>query len=105
MQRPVVPIMSGNTRYLGLAVPEWCVVGLVTCFFLVFVRVPFLMLLIIEVPVLVFYVSVFAKMEENIFFVLKASRAIPNIIYGTARKPLPLERMRVENDLGKTAHN
>lgn len=99
MRRPVVPILSGNTRYIGLSVPEWCIVGLVTCFFMVFLRVPVLILLFIETPIIVLYTAIFSKLEENVLFVLKVAHQVPNILYGAVKKPLPLhldKEVRIE---------
>lgn len=105
MRRPVVPILSGNTRYIGLSVPEWCLVGLATCFFMVFLRVPFLTLLFIETPIIVLYSAIFSKMEENILFVLRASHHIPNILYGAVKKPLPLHlEKEVRIEFGNNPH-
>jgi hypothetical protein len=80
-QKEIVPIMSGNTRYLGLSVPEWAIQGfLFTTYFGLFHH--WFIALIIHVVLIIIYVAFLSKLEENIIFVLISSFKIPSIIYG-----------------------
>ena len=91
--------MSGNTRYLGLSVPEWTIILAIAAIFLVLFSVPITWVLVFGIPLVMTYALVLSKMEENILFVFRSARRIPNIVYGSFRKPLPFQKMRSTNDL------
>ncbi len=101
MKRPVVPIMSGNVRYLGLSVPEWSIVGILYTGLFAILQVPIFIVTPIFFVLILIYVQILSRLEENVIFVIQASFRIPNVIYGSFKKPLPLSRMRNNDDLAK----
>lgn len=78
-----VPIVSGNTRYLGLSIPEIAINLLVHSGYLIFFGYrngwP---LILIQVILNIIYVKTISKIEENIGGVIMTNRKIPNVILG-----------------------
>jgi hypothetical protein len=87
----VVPVVAGNTRIL-LSVPEWAASLLLFAGYLSFAGNLFWLCLIAQIALTMFYVLFLSKLEENIINVLIRAAKLPDIIYGSLNKPLPLDQ-------------
>jgi hypothetical protein len=93
--RPVVPIVAGNSKFLGLSTPEWAVSGTILCPYLILGGSLFWYFFVAHVALQVFYVVYLSRLEENILMVLINNRRIPSIIRGSFVKPLPIEKSTI----------
>lgn len=89
--KKVVPVVAGNTR-IFLSVPEWAASLFIFAMVLCYTGKFWWIFLIIQFLLTVIYVSFLSKLEENIISVLIKSAQIPNIIYGSFNKPMPLNK-------------
>ena len=95
--RECVPIVSGNTKYLGLSIPEWTINLLIHSGYVIFLGYKHgWPLMIIQVVCNIFYVNIISKIEENIGGVLMTWRKIPDVIWGYFNS-LPIRAFRHDN--------
>jgi hypothetical protein len=90
--KQVVPIVAGNTKILGLGGPEWAFSSLIFAMYFCFAGKLVWIFAIIQFTATIVYILFLSKLEENILFVLLASAKIPDIIYGSFNKPMPLDK-------------
>jgi hypothetical protein len=88
--KQVVPIVAGNTKILGLGGPEWAISSIVFAMYFCFVGKLVWIFFMIQLFGTGIYILFLSKLEENIIFVLLASAKLPDIVYGSFNKPLPL---------------
>lgn len=93
-KRPVVPIVSGSTKYLGLTAPEWAINAVIFGGYLIVFGNNLLLPVLVHALVMLFYALFLSQLEENVLFVLISSRKIPSIFYGKFRKPIPFEKTK-----------
>lgn len=94
IQKPVCPIVSGNTKYLGLTQIEWAL----ALFGLVFISIIPAPLMYVLIGVWVIGIFVYPKIaqryEENFVMVLVESLKIPSTIIGQFRRAIPPYRIQ-----------
>jgi hypothetical protein len=89
-----VPIVSGNTKYLGLSIPEWAINLLLhSGYIILFGYRNGWPLIIVQIVFVVIYVNTISKIEENIGGVIMVNRKIPNVIWGFINS-IPLKGFR-----------
>ncbi len=89
----IIPIQSGNTKYLGLSVPEWCVALTPSGLYIILLTGKLLLIaIVIHLIIIAVYVVVLSKLEENIFNVLLNNYRIPPILQGYYINPLPISK-------------
>lgn len=87
----VVPVVAGNTRVL-LSVPEWAASLVIFVTYLSFTGKLFWLFLLAQIILTLVYVLFLSKLEENIISVLIRSAKMPDIVYGSFDKPMPLDK-------------
>jgi type IV secretory pathway VirB3-like protein len=92
----VVPVVAGNTRII-LSVPEWAASLIIFVVFLSFAGNLFWFFFIVQVVLTMVYVLFLSKLEENILNVLIQSAKMPNIVYGSFNKPMPLDKKGIKD--------
>jgi hypothetical protein len=90
--KQVVPIVAGNTKILGLGGPEWAISSVVFAMYFCFAGKLVWIFAMIQLFGTFVYIFFLSKLEENIIFVLLASAKLPDIVYGSFNKPLPLDK-------------
>lgn len=93
-KKEIVPIVSGNTKILGMSTPEWCIHFTIFIFYSIILRVPMGLGLSVHVPCVIVYIAFLSKLEENIIFVLIQSFKIPNVLVGSFNKMIPERFLR-----------
>jgi hypothetical protein len=91
-KKPLIPIVSGGVKTLGLTLPEW-VIGLSPAGLYIIIAGPFLPYVIAVHAVLILvYGIIISKLEENVLAVIKTNLYIKGIILGYTRRPLPYDK-------------
>jgi hypothetical protein len=99
--KQVVPVVAGNTRII-LSVPEWAISLMLFVFYFITTGKLWWICLIAQIIFTMVYVLFLSKLEENIMSVLIHAAKLPDIIYGSFNKPMPLDK-REENDFFNSA--
>ena len=88
--RRVITIQSGNTKYLGLSVPEWCVALIPAGGYLILLegKVIFLAAVLHQLLIVV-YTTALNKLEENILPIIVSNNKIPSVVQGYFVNPSP----------------
>jgi hypothetical protein len=98
--KTLIPIQSGNTKYLGMTLPEWCVALIPGGVYMILLEgKQIIPAVIIHGICIAFYALILSKMEENIFGVINTNRKISNIILGYPFSPTPIEKPVAEKGL------
>lgn len=93
----VVPVVAGSTRII-LSVPEWAFSLILFVTYMSFSGNFFWIFVIAQIILTMVYVLFLSKLEENIINVLIQSARMPNIVYGSFNKPMPLDKKEDRND-------
>lgn len=93
-----VPIIASSPKYLGLTVPEWALSLLPLILFTTIFNKVFLIYLPAHLIVMIIYIVLFSKMEENIVPVVVTWFKIPEVIIGIFNKSIIQKRPICAND-------
>ncbi len=109
-KKEIVPIMSGDVKYIGLTVPEWILNSVIFCGYYILLNKEigfskWYVFCIIHIFGIVFYGAFIVKIEENIVYVIKNNFKIPSIIFGNLSRPIPIEKSRAEILGGKSSND
>lgn len=93
MRKKSVPIVSGNTKYMGLSVPEWTLT-LSPCGFYFIVATDKILTITILIHAIIIFLYIFfvSKLEDNILQVILRNMKIPSIVYGYFKRPIPINK-------------
>jgi hypothetical protein len=103
MKRKTVPIVAGSRKVLGLTQAEWNINLVPFGFYLIWIPGWLLKLgcLFLHVILIIVYVQVSKRFEQDFLVIYMQNRKLPNIVYGILNSPLPLIRivskMRLDN--------
>lgn len=99
--KQVCPIVSGNTKYLGLTQIEWAL-ALFVFLFITFVPTPYSYAGYVVWALGIFiYPKIAQRYEENFVMVLVESLKIPSTLIGQFRRAIPPYRTQSGSLIGK----
>ncbi len=94
----IITIQSGNTKYLGLSIPEWCIALIPFGAYLILLEGKVIFLAaIIHIIIIAVYTTFLNKLEENILPVIMTNNKIPSIIQGYFINPIPKSNYEVRS--------
>jgi len=105
MRKRAVPIVSGNVKYLGMTVPEWCMFLAPMGFYVIVVPAEAQwIVMLVHLAVIIGFIVFVSKIEENIIMVLVQNLQLPSVISGYFRRPVPVKNFITASDGGLSAN-